>query len=281
MPLYHIFVLSVIQGITEFLPISSSGHLILLPLVTGWPDQGLQMDVAVHVGTLIAVVIYFWKDCLKMLKGLWSLVRGKVDGGGRLFLQLSLATIPAVLAGLWLSNYGVEHVRSMRLIGWTSIIFGVLLYLVDRLRPMTEGIGQMTYAKAFFVGLGQAIALIPGTSRSGITMTFGRFLGLKRPDAAQFAFLLAIPAILAAATHTGFKMITSHSVTHWTPFLWAMGFSALAGLAAIRFMMSWLRSSDFTPFVLYRLALGALLLGWSFYGETLRTGVSMLLHKIG
>lgn len=258
-----------IQGITEFLPISSSGHLILLPLLTGWQDQGLAMDVAVHVGTLGAVLFYFWRDVLQMIKGFFSLLRGKVDHGGRMALQLALATIPAMVFGVYLSSLGMDRFRTFVVIGWTSIIYGILLLAIDRLTVQERSVKDVTYFKAFFIGVAQALALIPGTSRSGACMTMGRFFGLKRPDAARFAFLLAIPAIIAAASHTAYKAMKDGTFISHSQLLWGIGFSFVAGLLAINFMMKWLRSSDFKPFVIYRLCLGTLLLVWAYQGDFL------------
>ncbi len=227
------------------------------------------MDVAVHVGTLGAVLIYFWRDVLQMLRGFFALIRGKVDHGGRMALQLALATVPAVLFGVYLSSLGMDRFRTFTVIGWTSIIYGLLLLAIDRVTSQERSVKDVTYLKALWIGVAQALALIPGTSRSGACMTMGRLFGLKRPDAARFAFLLAIPAIIAAASHTAYKMLKNGTFVAQGELLWGIGFSFLAGLLAINFMMKWLKSSDFKPFVIYRLCLGAILLAWAYQGDLL------------
>ena len=185
----QIVVLAIVQGITEFLPISSSGHLILIPAVTGWPDQGLATDVMVHVGSLFAVLAYFWRDCLGLLRGCWSLVCCRITDEGRMAIYILLATIPAVIFGLYLKMSGTAAMlRSVEIIAWNAIIFGVLLYVADLLGKRLKQMEDMTLAPAMVIGVAQALALIPGTSRSGITMTAARMLGFERPEAARFSF---------------------------------------------------------------------------------------------
>lgn len=259
MPFYHIIILSLIQGLTEFLPVSSSGHLVILPKLLGWDDQGLAMDVAVHLGTLGAVILYFWKDVLRMIQGFFKLIFGRMDEGGQLALWLIIGTIPAVLLGSYLSYKGLEF-RSLIFIGWTTLGYGLLLGLIDRITPEAYGLKHLNGLKSLLIGLAQALALFPGTSRSGVCMTMGRLLGLKRMEAARFAFLLAIPAISAAGLHTSLKL-SSKGLPFFTPTtLWAMGLSFFFGLMAINFMMKWLQRGNFTPFVIYRVFLGAILL---------------------
>jgi undecaprenyl-diphosphatase len=260
MAFYHIFFLSLIQGLTEFLPISSSGHLIIIPRVLGWPDQGLAFDVAVHVGTLGAVLVYFWRDVWHMIQGLFQLLVGKSQEGGRRALGLMVGTIPAVLLGSYLSYIGFQG-RALTFIGWTTLIYGLLLGLVDRMCPQKYILTHMTLGKSLWVGLAQALALFPGTSRSGACMTMGRLLGFNRPDAARYSFLLGIPAITAAGVHTTVSCYKAQGSAFFTSdFSWAIGLSFCFGLMAIHFMMRWLLKRDFTPFVLYRIALGVLLL---------------------
>lgn len=262
MPLFHIIILSLVQGLTEFLPISSSGHLVLVPHFLGWKDQGCLMDVAVHVGTLGSVLLYFWRDVWSMVPGFFALVRGKITKGGQLFLLLCIGTVPAVIFGFLLKRYGLDHVRTLKVIAWTMIGYGILLYIADKFSPATKGMKDVTAPKAFFVGVAQALALIPGTSRSGACMTMMRFMGFTRADAAKFSFLLSIPSIIAAATLTTIDAIKegafASSVTHDVAI--AVGVSFVAGILAINFMLTWLKSHDFTPFVVYRLGLGGLLL---------------------
>lgn len=263
--MYQIVILAIIQGFTEFLPISSSGHLILIPRVLGWPDQGHLLDVAVHVGTLGAVLIYFYKDVWSMVTGFFQLLRGKVTKGGRLFLLLCIGTIPAVVFGLLLKRYGMHHFRSIAIIGWTMVGYAVLLYIADKFAPVRKGLPDVTGPQAFWIGVGQALALIPGTSRSGSCMMMMRFLGFNRADAAKFSFLLAIPAIIAAASLSIYDAVKigafSGLYKHATVGALVAFF---AGLIAINFMLKWLRQGDFTPFVVYRLGLGAVLLYWAY-----------------
>jgi undecaprenyl-diphosphatase len=259
MPLYHILILSLIQGLTEFLPISSSGHLIIFPQLLGWKDQGIAMDVAVHLGTLGAVLLYFWRDVLHMISGFFKLMRGRVDEGGKMALWLIIGTIPTVLLGSYLSYKGLEF-RSLIFIGWTTLLYGLLLGLIDRVTPEVNSIKSLSPLKSLLVGIAQALALFPGTSRSGACMTMGRLLGMKRQEAARFAFLLAIPAISAAGLHTGLKFYHQGTPFFTPDILWAIGASFIFGLMAINFMMKWLQKGDFTPFVIYRVLLGAFLL---------------------
>jgi len=264
--LYQIIILSVIQGLTEFLPISSSGHLILMPYFLAWKDQGHLMDVAVHVGTLGSVLIYFWKDVLSMIAGFFQLLKGKVTKGGKLFILLCIGTVPAVIFGLFLKRYGVNHLRSVALIGWTMTGYAVVMYIADRFSPDTKKSGDITGPKAFWVGVAQALALIPGTSRSGACITMMRFLGFERAEAARFSFLLAIPAITAAASLTAYDAIKAGAFSSvYKDASIAALVAFLAGIIAINFMLRWLRQRDLTPFVVYRLGLGGFLLYWAYY----------------
>lgn len=266
MPAYQIIFLSIVQGITEFLPISSSGHLILVPKLFGWKDQGLTLDVAVHLGTLGAVVIFFWRDVLRLMKGSIKLLQGQKTHDGHLVLALCLGTIPAVIFGLYLSSLGTEGLRSYSVIGWTSIIFGLALYAADRFFKEEMTMHSLTLSHAWWIGVAQAFALIPGTSRSGVTITMGRTLGLTRVEAARFAFLLCIPSIIAAATLTGYKAVKAQEVLMIQDLILAITVSFFAGLMAISFMIRWLRRSNFTIFIVYRLCLGFFLLYLAYVG---------------
>lgn len=264
MPILHILVLSFIQGATEFLPISSSGHLILVPFLTGWPDQGLAIDVAAHLGTLLAVLVYFWRDVWRMTVGLWQLLRGRLDEGGRLMLFLLAATVPALACGLLVDRYFSAALRNPLIVGWALIGFGVVLYVADRIGMTVNQMRHMTLVQALTIGLAQVLAFIPGTSRSGITMTAARLLGFERSEAARFSFLLSIPAIAAAGLWKGRELIAQSDMAMLESAGLTLAFSAVAGFVAIAVLMAWLRRAGFTPFVVYRLLLGGFIL-WLIY----------------
>lgn len=266
MTVEQLILLAVVQGITEFLPISSSGHLILVPRLTGVADQGPLLDVAVHVGTLGAVMLYLWRDIARMLLGLGRAVRGRRDPGARLAFQLVLATLPLVAAGYVASRYIGDQLRSIEVIAWATLGFGVLLWIADRMGMTLRRIEHMSYGSALLIGLSQVLALIPGTSRSGITMTAARLLAFERADAARFSMLLAIPAITAAGTLAGIDLWRAGDARLTADALLAGGLSLAAALVAIIAMMGWLRRASFLPFVLYRIALGGGLLAWHYLG---------------
>jgi undecaprenyl-diphosphatase len=260
MSLEQIIVLAVVQGVTEFLPISSSGHLILVPALTGWPDQGQLTDVMVHFGTLLAILIYFWRDVLGMIKGAIALLTGKLTPDGRLALYIVIATIPAVIFGVILKKFGFTDLeRNVSIVAWNTLLYGVLMLIADRIGPQVKTIADVTLPSALVIGVAQALALIPGTSRSGVTMTAARFLGFTRPDSARFSFLLGIPATAGAIVFTVGDAIASGGKVTSDELLCA-GLTFLAGLAAIAFLMRLLRTVSFLPFVLYRMALGGFLL---------------------
>jgi len=260
MPLIQLFVLAIVQGITEFLPISSSAHLVLVPYLTGWDDQGLLIDVAVHVGTLLAVIIYFWRDVVDMILGAIGWLTGRKRKGSRLALMVIIASIPLMVAGAILHRLGPDLFRSVELIAWTTIGFGLLLGFADRMCPSTARLNQTTLGAGLFIGLAQCLALLPGTSRSGITMTAGRVLGLERSEAARFSLLMSIPAILGAGTLAGFDLTTAGDATLTIDALIAGGLAFLTALVAVSAMMAWLRRASFAPFVIYRVCLGVFLL---------------------
>jgi len=262
----QLIVLAIVQGITEFLPISSSGHLILVPYFTGEADQGLMIDVALHVGTLGAVMLYLWRDIVRMLVGLGRALRGRGDPGGRLALQLVVATLPLVAAGYAASRYLGDTLRSVEVIAWATLGFGILLWLVDRAGMTVRRIEHMSYAGALFIGCSQVLALIPGTSRSGITMTAARLLGFERSETARFSMLLSIPAIVASGTLQGIKLYQTGNAQLTVDAFIAAGLALAAALVAIAAMMGWLRRASFLPFVLYRIALGGGLLIWVYFG---------------
>jgi undecaprenyl-diphosphatase len=255
----QIVVLAVVQGLTEFLPVSSSAHLILVPQLTGWPDQGLAIDVASHVGTLFAVLIYFWRDVGRLAYGLLQIFKGKHDRWGALAIYLLIGTVPALIAGFLVEHYAGDMLRSMKLIAWTMTGFAIVLYVADRIGLTVRRLEHITVTHAIIIGLAQAVAFIPGVSRSGITMVAGRLLGFERAEAARFSFLLSIPAIAAAGLWEGRKVLETGSAEMLHDALLTCALSALAGFLAIAFLMSWLKRSTFTPFVIYRLLLGGFL----------------------
>lgn len=258
--LQYLVVLSIVQGLTEFLPISSSGHLILVPVFLGWPDQGLMIDVAVHLGTLLAVMIYFWRDVGMMLMGVVRTVTAPRDPGVRLLWQVVLATVPVVIAGYFVKTYAGDMLRSVLVIGWATFGFGLLLLFVDRLSMTVKRVEHMSFFDAFVIGAFQALALIPGTSRAGITITAARLLGFERSDAARFSMLLSIPTILAAGILIGLDIRALGDARFTMDVLIAIGLSFISALIAIAAMMAWVRRATFTPFIVYRLILGAFLL---------------------
>jgi len=260
MPIEQIIVLAVVQGITEFLPISSSGHLILIPFLTGWPDQGQFTDVMTHLGTLLAVLIYFWRDVWHLILGTLNLFRGKITHDGKLALYILAGTIPAILFGYTLKKLNVPDLeRNVTVVAWNTVIYGVLMLVADTVGKQEKTINDVTLKSALVIGCAQALALIPGTSRSGVTMTAARFLNFTRSDSARFSFLLGIPATAAAIALTLGQAVKSGC--HITSDeLLAAGFTFIAGILAIAFLMGLLRRISFLPFVLYRMALGGFLL---------------------
>lgn len=266
MPLYYLLLVAVIQGITEFLPVSSSGHLILLPNLTGMTDQGQAIDVAVHVGTLAAVVIYFWRDVAVGLGGLPRLLRGRVDTpGAKLALLLIVSTIPVIVAGLILKVTGLsDAMRSIAVIGWTMLVFGIVLYWADQKGPVDKTAEDWTMGDAIKMGLWQVLALIPGTSRSGITITGARMMGYARTDAARLSMLMSIPTIVASGLLLGVEVAGEADAGLARDAGIAALFAFGAALLALVLMMRLLRSVSFTPYVIYRVALGAILI-WIAY----------------
>ncbi len=266
MPLYYLLLVAVIQGITEFLPVSSSGHLILLPNLTGMTDQGQAIDVAVHVGTLAAVVIYFWRDVAVGLGGLPRLLRGRVDTpGAKLALLLIVSTIPVIVAGLILKVTGLsDAMRSVAVIGWTMLVFGIVLYWADQKGPVEKTAEDWTMGDAIKMGLWQVLALIPGTSRSGITITGARMMGYARTDAARLSMLMSIPTIVASGLLLGVEVAGEADAGLARDAGVAALFAFGAALLALVLMMRLLRSVSFTPYVIYRVVLGAVLI-WIAY----------------
>jgi len=254
--------LSLLQGITEFLPVSSSGHLILFSKFTTFPDQGAAMDVALHIGSIFAVLIYFAPTLWEMLKDLFKakfLPNTKIEGV-QLFYLLLVATLPVLFCGMMLKYFGTSWLRSTKLIGWNILIYALILWLMDTWSVAVRKIRNLEYKDAVFIGLAQCLALLPGTSRSGITITMCRFLGMERREAAKFSMLLAIPAILAAGTLAGIELWQNGDMGQIANACSAVGYSFIFSLGAIFILMQWLKRWSFLPFVIYRIVLGTLLL---------------------
>lgn len=263
MPLYLLILVALVQGITEFLPVSSSGHLILISELSTAPDQGQTIDVAVHVGTLFAVVLFFWRDVALGLAGIPRMLTGRIDTpGARLAFLLMIATIPAIAFGLFLKVSGLnDAMRSMTVIGWTMLLFGLLLWWADQRGSTEKTDADWNTADAIKMGLWQAVALIPGTSRSGICITAGRLLGYSRHDAAKLAMLMSIPTIIASGALLGAEVISTADMQTARDGAIAAAFAFIAALLALGVMMRLLRTVSFTPYVIYRVALGVVLLG--------------------
>ena len=246
-------VLGVLQGAGEFLPISSSGHLIVLPFLMGWPDSGLAFDVALHLGTLAAVGFAFWRDWLRLLKGgLRGLAsrRPLADPDARLLLYLALATLPGSLAGLLLDEWAETVFRSPALVAVMMALMGVVLWLADR-RSGTGAEGEVVRLRdALLIGFAQALAIVPGTSRSGATISMALFLGHKREAAARFSFLLALPITAGAALVKVPDLVASGA--ELKPVLLGMLAAAVSGFVAIRFLLRYVRTRSYAPFVWYR-----------------------------
>ncbi len=266
MPLLQLVLVALIQGITEFLPVSSSGHLILLPGLTGYSDQGQVIDVAVHLGTLAAVVIFFWRDVRLCLGGMTCLACGRADTeGSRLALGLIIATIPTVLFGAFLHfSHLSDALRSPAVIGWTMLIFGIVLYIADQKGAQEKVSSDWSLRDALIMGLWQMIALIPGTSRSGITITGARQLGYKREDGARIAMLMSIPTIIASGVLLGTEVAMDANMDLIHDAAIAAALAMLSALAALSLMMRLLRSTSFTPYVISRVILGLALLGYAY-----------------
>lgn len=267
MSFIHLFIIALVQGLTEFLPVSSSGHLILLPSLTGMEDQGLFIDVAVHVGTLGAVILFFWRDVATALAGIPRMLTGRIDtDGARLAFLLAVATVPVLAFGLVLKATGIsDAMRSVAVIGWTMLGFGLVLYWVDQKGAVTKTDRDWSLRDALIMGLWQALALIPGTSRSGATISGARALGYKREDGTRLAMLMSIPTILISGLVLGLEAASDANYEALRDGVIAAGFAFVAALFALAFMMRLLRSVSFTPYVIYRVILGVVLLVYAYF----------------
>ncbi|HEX3047851.1 MAG TPA: undecaprenyl-diphosphatase UppP [Bacillota bacterium] len=256
MTIFQAFILGLAQGLGEFLPISSSAHLILIPWLFHWPDPGLTFDVALHLGTLIAVIAYFWSDWFTLFRH--GLSKGFQTQEGRMFWYLVIASIPGAIAGVLLEKKAETTFRSPVIIGIMLMIMGLILYAADRYGSKRQKSEAVSLGQSLTIGISQALAVIPGVSRSGITMTSGLFLGLTRESAARFSFLLSTP-IIAGAGLLELRHLTVASIN--VPFIVGVATAAVAGFLVIGLLFKWLRRNSFLPFVVYRLLLGAAVIG--------------------
>lgn len=261
MDLFQIIVLSLIQGLTEFLPISSSAHLILFPKVTGLADQGLVFDIAVHVGTLAAVLYYFRQDLWPLISGWLLSIRGKgFNQHAKLAWAVILATIPVGLCGLLFKSMIESELRSTTVIAWATIIFGLLLWAADKMGKRQHSEFQLDWKSVLVIGLMQATALIPGASRSGVTMTAGLAMGLTRKAAARFSFLLSIPVIVLAGGLQILALLQKTATVPWGEIILAAGLSGISAYFCIHYFIKLLDKIGMLPFVIYRILLGVTLL---------------------
>lgn len=257
----QIILLAIVQGLTEFLPISSSAHLILVPHLLGWPDQGLVFDVAVHFGSLIAVLFYFRHEVLRMA-GAWttSILGGESNQDSLLAWWVIIGTLPAVVIGFFAQGWIEAELRDPAVIALATIAFGLLLWWADSRAIRSRDEYQLRFSDVFLIGWFQVLALIPGTSRSGITITLGLFLGLTRRAAARFSFLLAIPIIIASGSLQTIRMFTEVNPIGWGELLLGTALAAISAGLCIHFFLQLVERIGMLPFVIYRLILGTFIL---------------------
>ena len=265
MPLVQLIVLAIIQGITEFLPVSSSAHLILAPIiVNGWADQGPLIDVAGHIGSLAAVLLFFRSETAMLFRGGLDTLQFRATDDRRLFLMIAAATIPVLaFAAVLVALNLVDALRSPIVIGWTSIIFGIILWLSDRSPVDKHGLKRVTWREALSIGAAQMLSIIPGTSRSGITMTAARYLGWARPEAARFSMLLAIPTIAAFGVFASIDLIKEGAQATISAAAIVAALSFVTAYLTIAAFMRLTQRVSFTPFVIYRVLLGVALLAFA------------------
>ena len=254
-------ILAIVQGLTEFLPVSSSGHLVLVPTLFGWKDQGLTFDVAVHFGSLLAVAVYFRNDLRALISGGARLLGGKADSPeSRMAMYLVIGTVPAAVAGLLLVDWIEANLRDPLVVVYTLAGYGVLMVLADRFGRRQRVIASVCMKDAVIIGISQALALVPGTSRSGITVTAAMILGFQRQDAARFSFLLSAPVILLATGYEVSLLITEGTQIAWEQLAIGASISAVVAYLSIDFFMKFVNFIGLLPFTLYRLGLAGVVL---------------------
>jgi undecaprenyl-diphosphatase len=257
----QVIVLAIVQGLTEFLPISSSGHLVLVPSAAGWADQGLAFDVAVHFGSLLAVCAYFRDDILALLRGGGQLLTLQSQTPeSRMALAIGIGTIPAAIAGLALAGWIEANLRSPAVIVVTLSGYAIVMLLADRFGRREKSVANVSIFDAVVIGCAQALALVPGTSRSGVTISAARILGFDRLDAARFSFLLSAPVILLATVYEMGKLIVGDVAVEWLQLSIAVLVSAIVAYASIDFFMRFVSRIGLLPFAVYRLVLAAIIL---------------------
>jgi undecaprenyl-diphosphatase len=257
----QVIVLAIVQGLTEFLPISSSGHLVLVPSAAGWSDQGLAFDVAVHFGSLLAVCVFFRDDIFALLRGGGQILsRKEPTPESRMALAIGIGTIPAAVAGLALAGWIEANLRSPAVIVVTLSGYAVVMVLADRFGRRTRNIVNVSLADAVVIGCAQALALVPGTSRSGVTISAARILGFDRLDAARFSFLLSVPVILLATVYEMGGLLMGNESVAWLQLSISALVAAVVAYASIDFFMRFVSRIGLLPFALYRLVLAAVIL---------------------
>jgi undecaprenyl-diphosphatase len=270
MPLYQAVILALIQGLTEFLPVSSTAHLALAPWLLGWRDPGLTFDVALHVGTLLAVAAYFARVWIRLVRSAFGrrlASKGETDANPRLFWLLVIATIPAGFAGLALEKYAESTLRSPYVIAAMMISIGVVMWLADRAGRFQKTLPEVSLADALAIGLAQALAIVPGTSRSGVTIAAGLFRHLDRETAARFSFLLSTPVIAGAALKAAMNVRHAGGIPPdmRAAFLAGVAVSAVTGFAAIAFLIRYLQRHTLNIFVCYRIVCGIIILALAMF----------------
>lgn len=260
MDYFQTIILALVQGLTEFLPISSSAHLILPSALFGWPDQGLAFDTAVHLGTLLAVMWYFRTDIFSLTLAFYSQLRGKASDEGRFAINLLIASLPIIPAGLILKPLIEGDLRSTDVIIVMTIVFGIVLYLADRSGKKQKEENLLDWKGALIIGMAQCLALIPGTSRSGVTISLALILGFTRESAARISFLLSIPAIAGAATLKTIDLVKQDTIVDWSMLTLGIFISFVSAYLCIKTFLRLISHVGYTPFVIYRLLLGAFLI---------------------
>ncbi len=273
MPIYQVIVLAIIQAITEFLPISSSAHLELAPWLFGWKDPGLTFDVALHVGTLVAILIYFFKDWVQIVGQGFGLNIGndpELKKNRGLLWLIAAASIPIGVIGFMFNKQAESTWRNPYVIGSMLIVIGIVMWIADRRATGTKAMDKVDWGDGMWTGIAQALAVVPGTSRSGITITAGLFRGLNRETAARFSFLLSAPAIAAAALKKFWDIHRSGGIAPdmKVPFVLGIALSGILGAVVIAVFLKYLRRNSLMPFVYYRIVFGIIVIALAVFRVT-------------